>query len=216
VSAGQRTRRDWRRRRLGQNFLRPDLARQIVAEASFRTGELVVEIGAGSGALTLPLAERGLDLMAVESDPDRARPLRARLHGRARVVEGDFFTTRLPARPFRVISSLPFGDTTAILRRLFDDPLLPLERADLIVQWEVARKRAAIPPTTLLSTAWAPWWEFHLGRRIPASEFRPIPRVDAGVLVATRRAHPLLPPGMAAAYARLVREGWPFDRGSAP
>ena len=135
--------------------------------------------------------------------------------GRARVVEADFLSVPLPTRPFRLIGSLPFGRTTDILRRVLDDPHLPLERADVVVQWEVAQKRAAAPPTTLLSTVWAPWWEFRVGRRISAREFRPVPRVDAGLLTVMRRSDPVLPPAMAGAYASFVRAHWPFDRARA-
>lgn len=215
MSAQRRTPRDERRRRLGQNFLRPELAERLVAEADFRPGELVVEIGPGPGAITLALASHGVDVIAVERDPVWADRLRhaARRHasGRVQVVEADVLSVPLPGRPFRVIGSLPFGATTHILRHLLDDPAGRLERADVIVQWEVAGKRASAPPSTLLSTAWAPWWEFRQGRRIPAEEFRPVPRVDAGVLVITRRTRPLLPLPMAGAYARFVRAHWPFE-----
>jgi 23S rRNA (adenine-N6)-dimethyltransferase len=213
MPAHRRTRRDERRRRLGQNFLRPELADRLVAEADFQPGELVVEVGAGSGAITIALARREIEVIAVEVDPVSARRLRDRVRGtgpRVRVVEADFLSFRLPMRPFRVIGSLPFGGTTDILRRLFDDPEVPLERADVIVQWEVGRKRASVPPSTLRSTAWAPWWEFRLGRSIPATEFRPVPRVDAAVLIVTRRDPPLLPPAMAASWAAFVRARWPF------
>jgi 23S rRNA (adenine-N6)-dimethyltransferase len=132
--------------------------------------------------------------------------------GRVRVVEADFLSFPLPTRPFRVMGSLPFVGTTDILRRLLDNPGVPLRRADVIVRWEVACKRAAAPPSTLLSTVWAPWWEFRLGRRIPAAEFRPVPQVDAGMLVATRRDPPLLPPVMGDSWAGFVRARWPFDR----
>jgi 23S rRNA (adenine-N6)-dimethyltransferase len=218
VSADRRTRRDERRRRLGQNFLRPEFADRLVAEADFRPGELVVEIGAGLGAITIALAHRGIDVVAVEVDPVCVRRLRssARGAGRVQVVEADFLTFPLPTRPFRVMGSLPFGETTEILRRLLGNPGVPLKRADVIVQWEVARKRAAVPPSTLLSTVWAPWWEFRLGRRIPAAEFRPAPHVDAGLLVVTRRDDPLLPSTMAASWAGFVRAHWPFDRAAVP
>ncbi len=216
MSVQRRTPRDERRRRLGQNFLRPGLAERLVEEAGVRPGELVVEVGAGRGALTLALIRRGLEVVAVEPDPVWAARLRARIPGArardARVLEADFLGVELPARPFRVIASLPFGSTTEILRRLLDDPRVALERADLIVQWEVACKRSAVPPATLLSTQWAPWWRFRLGRRIPASEFRPVPRTDAGVLVVTKREPPLLPTEMAAAYTSFVRARWPFAR----
>lgn len=216
MAARERSRRGEQRRRLGQNFLRPDLAERLVADADLRPGELVIEIGAGAGAFTLALARRGVDVVAVEIDPHWADRLRRRTDreapGRVRVVQGDFLSFRLPDRPFRVLGSIPFGRTTDFLCRLLDDPSAPLERADLIVQWEVARKRAAVPPSTLLSTVWAPWWELRLGRRIAAREFRPVPRVDAGHLIITRRDLPLLPPAMSGPYAGFVRSRWPFDR----
>ncbi len=186
----------------------------MVAACDFAPGELVVEVGAGAGALTLPLARRGLEVLAVERDPVWAERVRARVTGvagaRVRVVCADFLALPLPVRPFRVVSSVPFGVTTEIFRRLFDDPRTPLARADLIVQWEVARKRAESPPNTLLSTAWAPWWEFELVERIPAHAFRPVPRVDAAVLRVTRRRPSLLPESLAPSYAAFIRSRWPF------
>jgi 23S rRNA (adenine-N6)-dimethyltransferase len=215
VSAERRTSRDARRRRLGQNFLRPDVAERLVAEVGFRPGERVIEVGAGRGALTEALVRRGVHVRAVEIDPLWARELRQSVRrwgpGTARVVEADFLSLPLPRDPFRLVGDLPFGRTTAILRRLLDDPRVPLVRADLLVQWEVARKRAAAPPATLRSAAWAPWWEIRLGPRIPARAFRPVPRVDAGLLVVTRRHPPLLPTAMAGPYHRFVRSHWPFE-----
>ena len=46
MSVSRRTPRDERRRRLGQNFLRLEIVDRIVAEADFRFGELVIEVGA--------------------------------------------------------------------------------------------------------------------------------------------------------------------------
>ena len=212
MSAGKRTRRDEQRRRLGQNFLRPDLADALVAQAAFEAGELVVEIGAGRGACTFALARRGVSVIALEKDPHWAEQLRHEVRRRGAdnvaVVCCDVRVHRMPQRPFRALGSLPFGATTAILRHLLDDPDSGLWRADLVVQWEVARKRAAAPPTTMLSTAWAPWWSFEIGRRIPARAFRPVPSVDAAVLRVTRRVPPLLPHRLAAAYADFVRSQW--------
>lgn len=211
MSARRRTDRDWRRRRLGQNFLDPATAEQIVDQAGLVPGELVLEIGAGAGAFMRALVRRGVRLIAVEPDPQWAQRLRAEAGG-VRVVQRDFMAVDLPRQPFRVLGSLPFGRTTDIFRRLLDDPALPLTRADVVVQWEVALKRAANPPATLLSTSWAPWWEVTLARRLPAASFRPVPRVDGGLLTIVRRDPPLLPTAMATAYADFVRRGWPFDR----
>ena len=212
MSAAERTPRDERRRRLGQNFLRADLADALVADAAFNPGDLVVEIGPGRGACTFALARLGVRVIALEKDPTWADALRREVRRRGLrnviVVRGDALDARLPRQPFRVFGSLPFGSTTAILRRLLGNPGGPLERADVVVQWEVARKRAATPPSTALSTAWAPWWTFDVGRRIPATAFRPVPRVDAALLRVLRRRPPLLPLRMAPAYFDFVERGW--------
>ncbi len=212
MSAGKRTPRDERRRRLGQNFLRPELAEALVAQAAFDAGDLVVEIGAGRGAWTFALARRGVHVVALERDPHWAENLRREARRRRMpnisVVCCDALSYRMPRRPFRAVGSLPFGATTAILRHLLDDAGSGLRRADLVVQWEVARKRAALPPTTMLSTSWAPWWTFAVVRRLPADSFRPVPSVDGGLLRVTRREPALLPEHMAAAYATFVRGQW--------
>ena len=126
-------------------------------------------------------------MVAVELDPALASGLRRRFAARARVtvVEGDVLRVALPREPFRVVANVPFNASTAILQRLLD-PMRPLERADLVLQWEVARKRAG-RPRSALSAAWAPWWRFRLGRRIPPDAFRPRPAVAAAVLTAERR-----------------------------
>jgi 23S rRNA (adenine-N6)-dimethyltransferase len=184
----------------------------VVAEAAFGDGDLVVDIGAGRGALTFALARRGLRVVALERDPAWAEHLRreAARRGAANVsvVCCDALRYRLPRRPFRACGSLPFGATTALLRHLLDDPGSGLQGADLVVQWEVARKRVATPPTTMLSATWVPWWTFALGRRIPATAFRPVPAVDAAVLRVARRAPPLLPGHLAPAYGDFVRRHW--------
>jgi 23S rRNA (adenine-N6)-dimethyltransferase len=215
VSDGhRRTGRDVRRRRLGQNFLLPDVAESFVALGGFVPGELVIEIGAGRGACTHALARRGAEVVALERDPHWATVLRRQAHQLpgVRVVEGDALAQRFDrlagGRPYRVLGSLPFGVTTALLRHLFDDPGRAPWRADLVVQWEVARKRAAVPPSTLLSTIWAPWWTFDVVRRIPARSFRPVPAVDAAALVVTRRIPALLPERLAPGFAEFVRREW--------
>jgi 23S rRNA (adenine-N6)-dimethyltransferase len=77
------------------------------------------------------------------------------------------------------------------------------QRAVLITQWEVARKRAAVGGTTLLTAQWWPWYVFTLARRVPAASFVPRPSVDGGVLVVDRRERPLVDSRVA--YQRWVR-----------
>jgi 23S rRNA (adenine-N6)-dimethyltransferase len=214
VPARRRTERDQRRRDLGQAFLADRRAvDRIITAADLAAGELVVDIGAGRGALTLPLAAAGARVIAVELDGAWVRRLRERvdaagLADRVTVVRGDLRTVALPTSPYRVVANPPFGHTTALLRRLLDDPSRGPVRADLVVQAEVARKRARTPATTLRSAAWAPWWTFALGTRIGRNAFRPVPRVDAAVLIVRRREPAVLPPWLAPTFADALRPVW--------
>lgn len=210
----RRTSRDARRRSLGQNFLvdRDEVSR-LVDAAGARPGELIVEVGAGTGALTLPLARAGARVIAIEPDPAWVRRLRERaseegLVGQIEIVREDFREIEWPSETYRVVSSPPFGLTTALFASLFDHPAKGPLRADLVIQFEVARKRAAAPPTTLRSAAWAPWWTFHLGPRVPRAAFRPVPRVDAALLTVRRRDPAVLPEWLAPQLRELLRPGW--------
>ena len=103
------------------------LAAELVEQAGVGAGDLVVEIGAGTGVLTEALARRAGRVVAVEYDPRLAERARARLagFGNVRVVTADALALPMPRRPFRVVANLPFGSTAAILRRLLGDPRIP-------------------------------------------------------------------------------------------
>jgi 23S rRNA (adenine-N6)-dimethyltransferase len=182
-----------------------------VHDAGIEAAHVVVEFGAGSGVLTAALARTGATVLAVEVDGALAEGLRDRVADSPGVLvfECDAVAFELPRSAYRAVANPPFNRTSAILHRLLDDPCGGLVRADLVVQWQVARARAASEPRTatdLVGTCWAPWWTFRRGRRIPARLFRPAPAVDAAVLCVTRRQPALLPPELAPAFAGLVRE----------
>lgn len=188
-----------------QHFLRSSaFAAELVRAAGVRPGELVVDIGAGSGVLTGALARAGARVVAVERDPALAAGLRRRF---ADVVEADALEVELPDEPFRVVANLPFAAGTAILRRILD-PAIPLRAADVIVEWGLAAKRTAVWPSTRLGVEWGAWHELTLERRVPRCCFAPPPSVDAAVLRAVRREGPLVDPADAPAYERFVGRGF--------
>lgn len=228
--SAHRSARDRRRRTLGQNFLADERTiRRLVAALDVRAGELILEPGAGRGALTFPLAEAGAHVIAVERDPHWTRRLRAEVDRTRRpdstlhidVRRDDIRRAPLPDRPFRVVGNPPFGLTTELLAR-FLDPSTAVTRIDLVVQSAVARKHATTPPQTLRTAAWAPWWTFEVGLRIPRTAFRPVPRVDAALLTIRRRPDPVLPEWLAADLRELLRPAWqsrpshPGSSGSRP
>lgn len=194
----------------GRHFLRGRaLAAAIVAEAGVGDGDLVLDLGAGAGALTRELAGRARRVWAVELDAALARELERRFAGtNVRVVHGDATRLRWPDEPFKVVANVPFDRTTAILRRLLDDPSTPLVAAELVVQWELAAKHAAVWPSTLTGVYWGAWYRFALVRRLPPCAFAPEPTVAAGVLRVERRTEPLVAPRDRAAWRAFVKRGF--------
>ena len=189
----------------GQHFLRSSaLAAELVRSAGIEPGDLVYDLGAGTGVLTRALARTGARVVAVERDSALVAGLSRRFEN---VVEGDILRVPLPREPFRVVANLPFCDGTAILRRLLD-PRGSLVSADVIVEWGLAAKRAAVWPSTRLSVEWGASFELSLVRRLPRSCFVPPPSVDAALFRAVRRVQPLVPRDSAREYARFVERGF--------
>jgi 23S rRNA (adenine-N6)-dimethyltransferase len=146
----------------------------------------VLDLGAGHGALTAPLRAAGARVVAVELDRRALEALHHRFgdDDQVRIVAGDLRDVSLPRRPFRVVANLPFATTSVALRRLLD-PRSRLIRADLVLQRGAAVAWATEPRRR--SPAARRAFDLRLDRTVRARCFDPPPRVDAAVLVATRR-----------------------------
>lgn len=201
-------RRGSRRAELGQHFLRGGaLAADLVARASIGPSDLVIEIGAGRGALTRPLAARAGRLRAVEIDPSLAGVLRAEFADapRVEIVQRDFFDVPLPREPYAVVGNVPYALTARIVRRLVDAEPPPRD-AYLVVQREAAERFAGGPyaPETLRSLLLKPRWHVEIAHRLRRTDFDPPPRVDSVLLWLAHRARPLVADAERAAYEAFV------------
>jgi 23S rRNA (adenine-N6)-dimethyltransferase len=194
----------------GQHFLRSSrLAADLVRDAGVVRGDLVMDIGAGTGVLTRALVDAGAKVIALELDGRLAEELRARFDGRrVTVVETDARHWAWPQEPFSVVANLPFAGSLEILGRLLRDPLVPVATADVIVQWELAAKQAAHWPATMRATYWRAWFELSVAGRLSRTAFAPPPSVDAGILRFTRRVRPLVPLAEHGRYRRLLEEAF--------
>lgn len=186
----------------GQNFLTDrKITRQIIDLVSETAGP-IIEIGPGRGALTFKLQQLDRPVTAIEIDADNVGWLRNRTKENTQVVHDDFLQWRLPSTPHTVVGNLPFHLTTAMLRRVLHAP--GWCQAVLLVQWEVARRRAGIGGATMMTAQWWPWVHFTIGTRVSSSAFTPRPSVDGGILVMSRRWEPLLHSQQKGAYRHFV------------
>jgi 23S rRNA (adenine-N6)-dimethyltransferase len=189
---------------LGQNWLADHRFPAEMAEIlRHAPPQEVLELGAGNGAITRALVAAGFRVTALEIDPRCAARLRRTFAGQAAIVEADMLGFDFGARPHHVVANVPFSLTTPLLRRLVGQE--HWDTAVLVLQWEVARKRAGVGGTTMFTAAWWPWYEFSLGRRVPAAAFAPRPSVDGGILLVRRRPVPLVRASERKTYQDLVR-----------
>lgn len=168
----------------GWHPLVDEWAARVVADAAVRPGELVLDIGAGEGALTTHLLAAGARVVAIELHPRRAQRLRERFAGpRVTVVRADAGSLRLPRRPFRVVASPPYAITSVLLRSLLAKRS-HLVAADLVLQRAVVRRYADGHAPG--AARWRASYEVRQGRSLPRRAFRPPPRVDSAVLIVRR------------------------------
>jgi 23S rRNA (adenine-N6)-dimethyltransferase len=200
------------RRTLGQNFLAdPAWVRRLASLAVEDQDLAVSEVGAGRGRLTRELLSLSARVVAYEIDPDLAAHLPR--HRRLRVRTEDFLAAAPPAESFAVVGNIPYALTAAVVRWCLDAPAL--RRATLLTQWEYARKRTGdFGRWSKLTVLTWPEFSWHLAGRVPRHAFRPVPRVDGGILRLERRPVPLVAPRHRAAWARLVEEGFSGAGGS--
>jgi 23S rRNA (adenine-N6)-dimethyltransferase len=182
-----------RRPELSQHFLRERAARALVRHADLPPGALVVEPGAGSGAITAALAAAGHRVIAIERDVALCSRLRKRFGGNPRVSVrlGDALAFELPREPYHVVSNVPYAITAALMRTLLQ-AARPLDTATLILQREAAQKFAGAPRETLFSLLHKPAFSFEIVASVPRGAFVPPPSVESSVLRIVRRDVPLV------------------------
>ena len=188
---------------LGQNFiLDPGLQRELAGLTGLAGGDEVLEIGAGSGMLTVALAERVKHVTAVELDREMIPYLKAAVlpFPNVTVLHEDIMRFGWEAfaeehGPFHIAANLPYHVTTALLTRL-TGLTLPIRSMHLMLQKESAEKLCAGPgeegygPLTLRLQ-----WEYdpEIRKYLPREVFTPPPRVDSAFISLTRKAAPPAP-----------------------
>jgi 16S rRNA (adenine1518-N6/adenine1519-N6)-dimethyltransferase len=177
-------------RRLGQNYVVDEsLVSCILEAACLSRGDTVLEIGAGTGNLTGPLADLVKKVIAVEKDEAAARYLAEAMSGRGNVevVKGDILTISLP-RVERIVSNLPYSISTPITFKILTEGQFGL--AALTYQTEVAERLVALPGTheySRLSVMVTLLASIRRVKDFPPGSFYPTPRVGSTVVTMRKR-----------------------------
>jgi len=184
------------RKRLGQHFLADgNIIDKMVRTADVSSGDQVVEVGAGTGALTAAIAETGARVLAYEIDR-RLAPVLAEVVGERPNVELRFedamqaLPDALGAGPWKLVANLPYNvGTPLVLKLLRTAPRIT--RFTVMVQREVADRLVALPGTRqygLPSIVARLTSEVHRAFVVPPQVFIPAPSVSSAVVVMTRRS----------------------------
>lgn len=183
------------RKQLSQNFLSdPSTAEMIVSRSGIRPDDIVLEIGSGLGALTIPTARSAQKVYAVEKDPHLIELLKTELlvHQLSNVIvlEADIlkFDFTGPAndenRRLVVMGNLPYHISSQILVHMIKKRKA-IKRAILMFQKEFAQRLLAMPGGKTYGRITAMLQYCAIIKKITdvrASLFFPKPRIDSEVL----------------------------------
>ena len=178
------------KRGLSQNFLiDANIVRNIVKTARVQSGDCVLEIGPGPGALTQELLKQGAHVIAIEKDARLAFELeRLQIDNRLQVIHADFLEYPLQelirSSPIKVVSNLPYHITSPILGKLCENASL-FSSAWIMVQKEVAQRIVAQKNTKDMSSFTIflkTYCDASIAFKVSKNCFYPVPKVDSCVV----------------------------------
>ncbi|AMD20163.1 HCR013Cp [Eremothecium sinecaudum] len=174
---------------LGQHILKnPLVAQGIVDKAQIKPSDIVLEVGPGTGNLTVRILEQARKVVAVEFDPRMAAELTKRVHGTAgekklEILLGDFMKTELPYFDI-CISNTPYQISSPLVFKLINQPRPP-RVSILMFQREFAMRLLARPGDALycrLSANVQMWAHVTHIMKVGKNNFRPPPQVESSVV----------------------------------
>ena len=180
----------------GQNLLVDNFfLEKIISAVNLKPDDIVVEIGSGSGLLTVLMAKQVKKVFAVEVERDILKKLEYNTNQNKltniEIIENSFLKIDLAGlsdTPFKVIGNIPYNLTSKILIKLFGEPGSPaghlkyLKDIFLMVQLEVAERLAAQPDTKAYSPLTILVQYFSdpaILFKVPQTAFMPAPKVES-------------------------------------
>ena len=183
------------KKKFGQNFLSDEiLLDEIVEKAGVTEDDVVVEIGAGKGALTQALSKKAKKVYSFEIDRDLQDYLLNKFQGtNVEFVFEDVMKVsdneicELVGGRFRLVANLPYYVTSPIITRFLQNE--NLDSLTVMVQEEVADRIIANPKSKdygVLTIICGLFGKSEKVIRVGREKFYPIPNVDSAVVRITK------------------------------
>lgn len=191
------------RKALGQHYmLNGEVNEQLVNAANVGDGDVVLEIGPGTGSLTNVLVESGANVLAIEKDPYMAALVNDRFAStnRVKVIQQDFTRCHLRSQllsymesdssdsnPYaKVVANIPFNISTDVVKQLlpmgdiFSEVVLLLQDEAALRMVDPSLRTHEYRPINIFINFYSdPEYIF----KVPRENFFPQPKVDAAVVV---------------------------------
>jgi len=178
------------KKRLGQNFLISEkILEQIILASKLKKDDIVLEIGAGTGILTIELAKKVKQVIAIEKDKELVAILKEQLAEEkiknVKIIHGDILKEWCEVKPhttFKVVANLPYYITAPVIR-MFLESKNPPELMVLMTQKEVGERICASPPKmSKLSVFCQVYGVPEIMNFVSKKCFWPEPKVDSVIL----------------------------------
>ena len=207
---------------LGQHFLTSDIVPGWICDAApVASGDVVLEIGPGTGVLTAELLRRGAVVIAAETDTRSIAILEKRFAaeiatGTLHIYEHDIreglpTDERLAAKQYAVIANIPYYLTGQIFRTILETKNQP-HTAVLLVQKEIAERIVRDKKGSLLQIAVRLFGTPRYVRTVSSGHFTPPPRVQSAILAIHEIGHHHIPPQDTAAFFHLLQTAFAHKR----
>jgi len=172
-------------KKMGQIFLIDKSAlEKIVAAGNLSKEDIVIEVGAGIGTLTLELSKNAKRVIAIEKDKNLI-PLLKETVGKLKnveVINEDILSYKINEVDYKVVANVPYYITSAIIRKFLEEKNPP-KLLVLTVQKEVAKRITAKPPKmNLLAVSVQFFATPKIISYISSCSFYPQPKVTSSIL----------------------------------
>lgn len=189
------------KREFGQNYLvNASVAERLVKSGGINKDDIVVEPGAGIGALSFHIAASAQKVLCVEIDKKAVETLKELTKGlgykNIEVVHQDilsFSPDDHGLKDYKVVGSLPYDLAKKIIRKFIEEENIKPAIMSVLIQKEVAKEYVAKPPSTTFLAQYAQIHsEVDFIQNVTKQAFYPVPPVDGGILQFKLRNKPIV------------------------